>query len=755
MARKNLTQQIMHVVSDRDYQPRTVDDLARAMGLAAEQLGEYHDAVRALHRKGRVVIGSHDMVLPPVPPGKVIGTYRGNPRGFGFIVPEAVTAHGDLFVPPGQQLDAVTGDTVLAQVRKRGKRDGSMRYCAEVVRVLNRGNSQYVGRLRKSSGRWFVIPDGNALNVPVFIKDVGAKKAQPDAQVVIEIIQYPGVDTEARGVIVEVLGDQDEPQVDLLSIIHQYNLPHEFPQECLDQARQQSRSFRPQPEAENRDDLTDLTIVTIDPDDARDFDDAISLTHEHGQWELGVHIADVAHFVTPGSALDEEARLRGNSVYFPGYVIPMLPEVLSNGVCSLQEEELRFVKSAFITYNDQGRVITQRFANSAIRSSRRFTYDEVTHILAGRTGGTTRMHVDLLKRMERLARIIQQRRFDEGMIALDLPGVEVVLDELGRCIDVKPEDQSFSHTIIEMFMVEANEAVAQLLTQLGVPHIRRVHADPDPSSDERVAPFLKALGLGLARGLERKQIQSVLEKVKGTPQAFSVNLAILRSMQQAEYSPQLIGHYALASQHYTHFTSPIRRYPDLTIHRLLDHYLNGQLDDALDGLVHNGVEQLRALGAVCSYTERRAEDAERELKLIMILRLLEERIGEEFKGIVTGVTNFGLFVQLETYLVEGLIRFESLSDDWWEVIPQAGCIVGQRSGRRLCLGDVLKVSLISVDIPARRMDLRLLEQLSKRGRIEPVDTGRSHKKSQRKRRRSKQKKSQTRRKQKGKRRRAR
>jgi len=465
------------------------------------------------------------------------------------------------------------------------------------------------------------------------------------------------------------------------------------------------------------------SIITIDPDDARDFDDAISLTElDDSRVELGVHIADVSHFVTPGGVLDEEAHLRANSVYFPRLVIPMLPEVLSNGVCSLQEKEPRLTKSAFITYDADGRRVAARFANTVIRSAKRLTYAQATGTLArtsrelqfarsskGKTGRLAPKVVDLLRRMESLARTIRRRRLADGMLVLDLPEVEVVFDDQGRVTGVEAADTSFSHTIIEMFMVEANEVVAELLAEIGVPALRRVHPPPDQGVVRSLNRFLKALGLKPIKGMDHASLQPLLDAAKGRPESFAVNLAILRSLERAVYEPTAVGHFALASEDYTHFTSPIRRYPDLTVHRLLDLHLRGQLKKRRPQPDIPTFEECQELGIHCSRNERRAEAAERELKLVYVLRLLEGRIGDEFDGIVTGVANFGLFVQLPQYLVEGLLRFSDLPDDWWEVDTEAGCVIGQRSGRRLKIGDPIRVSVAAIDLADRELDLTLAD----------------------------------------------
>ncbi len=710
-------ERILRFVQAKGYRPQKVHELAQALGVGKDEQGDFHAACKALMKTGRVVLGSRNALMLPEPPGKLVGTYRGNERGFGFVIPDTPNSHGDLYIPAGKAADAITGDTVVARVLKRGRRAGKMLYEGRIISVVKRGHSRFVGELRRQFQRWFVVPDGNILHVPIMVTDPGAKNARSGDQVVVEIIKYPGADSEARGVIIKVLGRCGEPGVDTASVIEQHQLPGEFADAVLEAARSAASAFDPKEEFPTRDDLRKLTVITIDPVDARDFDDAVSLTkNRDGTWELGVHIADVAHFVRQGGALDEEALERSNSVYLPGTVIPMLPEVLSNGVCSLQERQSRLVKSVFITYGRRGNVRKTRVANAIIKSAKRLTYEQAGAILEGKRGRTSAKVFTLVKEMGRLAKAIRARRLRQGMLELDLPEIELVWDVKRRVVDVKPADSSFSHKIIEMFMVEANEAVARLLADREVPYLSRVHAEPRDLARGGLRRFVGVLGYEITADADRLVIQSLLTDVRGKPEAFAVHLAVLRSMQRAEYAPLGRGHYALASEHYCHFTSPIRRYPDLTIHRLLDAFLVGTVKKSRKKKELPEQEELAALGALLSTNERRAEAAERELKLVLVLRLLEQRLGDEFDGIVTGVANVGVFVQLERYLVDGLLRFDDLPDDWWEVDASHGCVIGQRSGRRITIGDRLRVVVARVHIPTRQMGLALAQRLP--GKVE-------------------------------------
>jgi len=726
-------ERILRFVGARGYTPKQLHELAEAMGIAENEHGDFHAACKALMKTGRIVLGSRQAVTLPAPAGRIVGVFRGNSRGFGFVIPDTPNAHGDLFVPAQGTGGALTGDTVEARVARRGQRGGKMLYEGRIVAVLKRGRSRFVGELRREVGRWFVVPHGNVLHVPIVVGDPGARDAHSGDQVVVEIAQYPDEEhLEARGVIVKVLGPAGEPAVDARSIIEQYQLPGEFEATVLDDARRVAAAYDPKRAADDREDLRKLTIITIDPPDARDFDDAISISKtSSGLWELGVHIADVSHFVREGGPLDEEAKARATSVYLPRTVIPMLPEVLSNGVCSLQERQPRLTKSVFCTYDRRGSVKAARLANTIIQSTRRLTYQQVTEILSGKAGRTSAKIVALLKQAEQLAQTIRGRRIREGMLVLDLPEAEFVYDDHGAVTDVVPADRGFSHTLIEMFMVEANEAVARLLEGKGVPFLRRIHDQPRDLTLDDLRRFIGALGHrpagspALRNRPGRADLQALLEQVRGQPVAYAVNLAVLRSMQQAEYSPLPVGHYALASDSYCHFTSPIRRYPDLTVHRLVDAYVRGGFDSPKGRRGVATVEDLVQLGGQCSTNERRAEAAERELRLVLTLRLLETRLGDTFEGVVTGVANVGVFVQLDRLLVDGLLRFNGLPDDWWEVDTRLGSVVGERTGHRITIGDRLTVSLARIHIPTRQLDLALVRPLLK-AKVEAITRASGH-----------------------------
>jgi ribonuclease R len=727
--------------------------LAEELRVEEADYAEFEQAVRQMAAAGEVLFADETVMLPP-PGEEVVGVFRGNPKGFGFLIPSNPNDHGDFFVPPDQTLDALTGDVVRARVlRKRFK--GQTDYIASVIEIVDRKQSVFTGTLIRRGGQWMVTPDGKALHAPVVVKDPGAKNAKAGDKVVFEVLEFPEEGRPGEGVITKVLGEAGEPDVETQAVIAAHDLPGEFPESCLNQAREVSRAFEEEIDLANergyfemREDLRDAFIFTIDPPDARDFDDAISLekvTHDDGRpgWKLGIHIADVSHFVTPGSPLDEEAKERGNSVYLPRRVIPMLPELLSNGVCSLQERVPRFCKSAFIRYDERGNVTGRGYSSTVIHSAKRLTYLEAQALIEGdeeeakKHAKTEPEYSDELKRTlaeaNRLSKIIHARRHKTGMIHLDLPEVELVFDRDGRVVDAEPEDDAWTHTLIEMFMVEANEAVAVLFERLGVPALRRTHPDPDPSGFENLRKFVKAAGYSVRKDPDRFDIQQLLDATKGTPAAPAIHFAVLRCLTKAEYSPAHIGHYALASSAYSHFTSPIRRYPDLTIHRALSEFLkrtnNGdnppQNPKSMKNLGREMCEakncppegDLVQVASRCNRTEENATEAERSLRNFLVMQLLEEHIGEVFQGVVTGVTNAGVFVRINKYLVEGLVKTSDLpmgkpgaGSGRWKVDDRTGALVEASTGRSYRLGDQVQVCVSQVNLAARQMELLIPDE---------------------------------------------
>lgn len=717
---ERFTGRIVRTLSRSDYHPLKRQALARALNIPDERRDLFDQALAILEREGRIRTGKNKLITLADMPKRISGTYRAARQGYGFVIPDIPYAQGDLYIPYGQALNAIGGDKVTARVLPRGQRDGQARTVGQIVEILSRGKTQFVGTLRQQGKQWFVEPEGRELNDKITIDDPGAKNTKTGDKVVVELLSYPSQDLFAHGVIIEKLGKSGNASAELKSVMRRFNLPDHFKRSSLNDARESISRFRPDSRetAQTREDIRNQMIITIDPEDARDFDDAISIKKlRDGNWRLGVHIADVSFFVTESKALDKEAVQRGTSVYLPGHVVPMLPEQLSNGVCSLQQDQDRFVKSAYIDLDKKGKILKTRFANSLIRSTQRLTYDQADKILDGETGGFNKSVVKLIKEMETLARILLKRREKAGMLSLDLPKAELVFNDKGRVVDARPESRTFSHTLIEMFMLEANEAVARLFNNLDVPFLRRIHPEPDELAAADSARLLKLGGYLIPKNLNRQGMQDLLNSVKGKPESFMINLAMLKSLQRAEYSPIHQGHFALASEHYCHFTSPIRRYPDLLIHRLLQGYLDGRLTRE-NHKNFPTYKQLLKMGQQCSELERNAEDAERELREFKLLQLLTTRIGETLPAVVTSITKFGLFAQLEKYLIEGLIRPEDIprktgnkgKKQKGRKTSRTSRTTGGQRGKfeDTCpyrIGQEIMVQIANVDLPGRLLDL--------------------------------------------------
>jgi len=684
--------------------------LAEAIGLGGDQYQDFQAALEQLRNGGQIAIDSRKAVSLPAIPNRVIGTFRANQRGFGFIIPLEPNAQGDLYVAPDDTAGAMNNDIVSARVSKRTLRGRQGRYTGVITEIVERAAQRFVGSLQKQNNLWLVQPEGKGFYQPVVIDDAPSSGAQQNDKVIFEIVSWPQANRLARGAIVEILGRAGKYDTEIRSIIAQYDLPCEFDRDCLEQARGAADAFNPDDIA-GRHDISDHVIITIDPPDAKDFDDAISLRKDRdGNWLLGVHIADVAAFVPMDSPLDRQGRLRGNSAYLPGKVIPMLPELLSNGVCSLQPQQKRLAKSAYIQYDPDGNILGTAFENNVICSRARLTYEQADKILHGRAAGFAGEVVALLKDMETLARAIEKRRIKNGMLHLDLPETELEYDKAGQVIDAHPADDSYPHTIIEMFMVEANEAVASALDRFGVPFMRRIHPAPDAASAKNVSRFVKLCGLKVPRHLDRHAIQDLLTAVKDTPMSYAINMQVLRSMQRAEYAPLHIGHFALAGTHYCHFTSPIRRYADLLIHRLLDCYIRGTLNKiGLEEVLPEA--ELLEIGRHISWTEKQAENAENELKTILILQMLSSRIGQELDCIVSGLTNFGVFVQCTRFGIEALIETGDLGIDQWQFNEKSQSLLGRYSGKSIHLGQPIRVKIASVNIAGRQLFVAPAEPL--------------------------------------------
>ncbi len=700
------------------------------------------------------------------------------PHGGGS--PEARAAGGpvEVQIATEDMHDAQAGDEVVIKLSSR-RGDGKKQY-GRVLEVLERATNSFVGTYDEFDGQGFVKIDGRNFTDPIWVGDPGAKGAAPGDKVVIEMLRFPSHAHGGEGVLTQVLGAKGEPGVDLQTIIHEYGLPDEFPPEVLHEATKQAERFD-EADLRGRLDLTQDTIITIDPHDARDFDDAISLTkNEAGNWVLGVHIADVAHFVQPGSQLDREAKRRGTSVYLPTRVLPMLPEVISNGLASLQQGRVRYTNTAFIEFTPDGIPVHTEFAKSAIKVVQRFAYEEVMPIVvqhSGERGGISpKLNHDIAKQtqgltparspekaprvtakvrkllcdMHELAMTLRRRRFEHGSLDLNIPEVKLDFDKDGRVIGAHETVHDESHQMIEEFMLAANIAVATKLNDLETSFLRRVHPEPDSLKLQSFAKFITTLGFSLdvqqspskTKGkskdkspqhrsrpsaydspviISKAALQTLLKQVAGTPTERAINFALLRSMKQATYSGVPIGHYALSVSEYCHFTSPIRRYPDLTIHRLFDGVVVSDASRVSErrsskkgsdaGSARTGMSdaELEILGTHCSDTERRAAQAERELTKLKLLAFMAGKVGEEFDAIITGVERFGMFCQGLEMPVDGFVHVSALSEnDYFNYDPDSLSLVGRASGKQFRLGDHVRVQIAHVNEQRRELDFRVI-----------------------------------------------
>ncbi len=687
--------------------PTTEKDLIKQLRVKGEARLEAKRAIEGLLAKGELVRTRTDRIGLPEKMDLVAGRLEMKSRGFGFVIPSE-PGLADVYVPSAELADALHGDRVLVHVAKKSA-DGRLE--GRIVKVVERVTTHIVGRLETDAGGTRVVPFDPRFPYEVFLpdKDLGGAKAKD--MVVVELTRYPAPYRAPLGRIVEVVGNVDEPGVDLLVVVAKHGLPDEFPEDVLAEAEATASEVSSRALGA-REDFRSSPIVTIDGETARDFDDAVEVeTLANGNFLLGVHIADVSHYVREGSRLDQEAFHRGTSVYFPERAIPMLPERLSNGICSLNPGVDRLVQSVFVEVSPAGKIVTSRFADGVIRSRARMTYTKVKQILVDRDPAVTREYKELLPafaRMEALFKILRARREARGSIDFDRPEAEVVLDDKGRVTDIRASERNVAHRIIEEFMLLANETVALHIAERGAPSIYRIHEPPDDSRVEVFEEFLVGLGLRLRSPSERlnpRAFQRLLARVEGKPEERLVSYVMLRTMKKAVYSEENGGHYALAAPFYTHFTSPIRRYPDLIVHRLLRELREKGVPETEAAEVRE--RRLKEVAERSSYTERRADEAERELVDWKKVRFMSDKVGDVYQGVVTGVTSYGLYVELVEYFVEGLVHISTLVDDYYHYNEEAHTLRGESTGRIFRLADRVTVLVAKVDLVLRRIELSI------------------------------------------------
>ena len=695
---------IYDFMCDNMYVPMKIKELAIVLGVKKEQRPELEAILADLMAEGRIECSKRGKYSKSEIK-KMTGTFTAHPKGFGFVSVEGETE--DIFIPESQVNGAMHMDTVevtVSPVTTGRRREGT------IVKILERGMKQVVCTYEQSKTFGFAVPDNPKFGSDIFIPQERSKGAVSGHKVVVEVTSYGKKDRKPEGKVVEILGHINDPGVDILSLVRAYGLPVEFDEKVL---KQVENVAKPVSEADmaGRMDLRDWQMVTIDGEDAKDLDDAVSLTMDHGNYILGVHIADVSNYVQEHSALDTEALKRGTSVYLVDRVIPMLPHALSNGICSLNQGEERLALSCIMTVNPKGEIIDHTITESVICVDRRMTYTNVKKILADHDPEVMAEYeplVPMFEKMAELAAILRKKRMKRGSIDFDFPETKVILDKNGNPVDIRPYDRNVATKLIEDFMLAANETVAAEYYWRELPFVYRTHEQPDSEKIQKLSTFINNFGYSLHIGSDEvhpKELQKLLEKIDGTSEEPLISRLTLRSMKQARYTVENTGHFGLAADCYCHFTSPIRRYPDLQIHRIIKDSLRGRLGEKRIG---HYTQILPEVAKHASEMERRADEAERETIKLKKVQYMENHIGETFAGVISGVAEYGFFVELEN-TVEGLVRVTSLTDDFYQYYEEAYELVGEATNRRFKLGQQVRVTVDNCDRIMRTIDFTLAD----------------------------------------------
>jgi ribonuclease R len=711
----DLRKRITELLRERGNRLLSIGDIWKRLGDDDVPREEVERAVEEMEREGALlaVRGKRYSLLEftPYHAGKI----RVHPDGYGTVLSAPGDDH-DIYVDRRSMMGAMNGDLVVVRADKRDQKMRQLRgkelLEGEVTRVLSRAHKTVVGRFHAAEHP-FVVPFDARIDTDIIVDPRGTESIRDGEMVNVEIDRYPDRTSDARGRIVEILGMIGEPGVDIEVVIRKLGIPHEFPPDVLREAESVPVEVAPS-EIARRVDLRDRNIVTIDGETAKDFDDAVEvILLPNGNYRLGVHIADVAHYVVVDSALDREAFERGTSVYFPGRAVPMLPERLSNGICSLNPQVERLTFSCEIEIDKRGRFVDRKVFKSVIKTKERMTYTDVNAILTERTPELTERYRALLpefERMHELYEVLRKRRDARGSIDFDLPSADVVLGEGGEIEAIQATSRNVAHRLIEEFMLAANEVVATELGMANQPGVYRVHQQPDPQKLEDLKSVLKEFKITLRGDVEEirpGELQRVMKAVQGTPEERFLTEIVLRSMKRAFYDPESLGHFALALQHYCHFTSPIRRYPDLIVHRMLARLVAG---GPMIGKELEKVEaQLPQAAQQSSERERRAEEAEREVLEWKKVIFMRDKVGEKFAGRVTGVMPFGLFVELDEIFVQGMVPIATVGGDFWQFAEREHRLRGESTGRELRLGDRVVVEVKSIDEDRHQIEFRLLE----------------------------------------------
>jgi ribonuclease R len=705
--------QLLKLIRDKVEHPATPRELLQRLKIPREERATVKRLLKNLVAAGELIETRGNRFGLPDRMNLIVGRVTTHPRGFGFVISDRPVDNvtGDIYIAGSNLNQAMHGDRVVARIERVTDRGAEGR----ILRILERGASTIVGRFEADGiGPRFVVPFDRRLIMDVQIPSDEQGDAKPGDMVTAEITRWPTPTRGPLGRIVEVLGNIDEPGVDTEIIIRKHGIPDAHGVEAVEEARRLGTEVR-QRDLARRTDFRPLQTVTIDGDHARDFDDAITIERlENGNYWLGVHIADVAHYVPEGSALDEEAYERATSVYFPERAVHMFPADLSTGLCSLNPRVDRLVQSCMMEIDRRGDVVRYELHDGVIHSNARMTYTEVNAILTDRDQATIARYrelVPMFELMRELFEVLNRRRHRRGSIDFDLKEPEIVLDDEGLVEEIIAAERNVAHRLIEEFMLVANETVAAHLAGEGVPSLYRVHEEPDPLKVEQFEEFIATLGYSLGKSASKvspRDFQKLVERMRGTPEEKPIAFLMLRTMQKARYDASNLGHFGLAADSYTHFTSPIRRYPDLVVHRLLRESRHGRMDDDRRTEL---ADELPEVARHTSERERRADDAERELVQWKKVRFMADKVGDEFDGYVTGVTAFGLYIELIDHFVEGLVHVSTMADDYYRFVERAHVLRGETKGKVYRLGDRVPVQVVKVDMERRQVDLGLVEIL--------------------------------------------
>ena len=696
---------IYDLLCDDLYVPMKIKEIAILLNIPKEQRSELSEVLDALVKDGKAEVSVKGKYMKATNK-YVTATLNAHQRGFAFAEREG--EEEDIFIPESELNGAMHKDVVQVAVspRQTGKRQEG-----KVVKILSRGMTEIIGTFEKSKNFGFVRPDNQRFNSDIFIPVEWDKGAVSGHKVVVKLTKYGNERKSPEGKIVEIIGHINDPGTDILSIVKSYELPNEFSEKVLNQAERVAKEVSDADRA-GRLDIRDWQTVTIDGEDAKDLDDAITLTKEDGYYELGVHIADVTNYVQEHSALDVEAFNRGTSVYLVDRVIPMLPHTLSNGICSLNAGFDRLALSCIMKIDKKGNVFDHKIAETVINVDRRMSYTSVKKILADKDEAERREYEELVPMfecMEELAKILRERRRKRGSIDFDFPESKIILDKEGHPVEIKPYERNVATKIIEDFMLIANETVAEDFFWQEIPFVYRSHENPDDEKLQRLRTFINNFGYHIRLGSEEihpMEIQKLLDKIEGTPEEALISRLTLRSMKQAKYTTECTGHFGLATKYYCHFTSPIRRYPDLQIHRIIKETLRGRMDEKRR--THYAAI-LPEVAKKTSETERRAEEAERETDKLKKAEYMSARIGEVFEGVISSITGWGMYVELPN-TIEGLVHITALDDDFYDYYESTQELVGEHLGKRYKLGQKIKVVVDDTDLIQRTIDFVVADE---------------------------------------------